>query len=126
MRQAACLPDQNTSAYCYVEAVFNKDPSDLYFYSLPFGIPLPNNTKLSCSSCTKNVMALFGSQINDTSGLEKPYNAAVTLASSKCGSDYVGARSAIASSSAIPWAVDTPPSGWAVVFTLGALLMGVV
>lgn len=71
-------------------------------------------------------MALFGSQINDTIGLEQPYNAAVTLASSKCGSDYVGARSAIASSSALPCAGDTLPSGWTVAFTLGALLMGVV
>lgn len=126
MRQVACLPDPNTSTYCYIDAAANKNPSDLYFYSLPYGVPLPNNTNLSCSSCTKNVMALFGSQINDTSGLEKAYDAAVTLASSKCGSGYVYTHSAIASSSALPCAGDMPPSGWTVVFTLGALLMGMI
>ncbi len=75
MRQVACLSNQNTSSYCYVEAATNRNPSDLYFYSLPFGFTLPNDTDLSCSSCTKNVMALFGSQVNQTTGLEKTYNA---------------------------------------------------
>jgi hypothetical protein len=126
MRQVACLPDQNTSTYCYVEATSNQNPSDLYFYSLPSGIPLPNNTNLSCSSCTKNVMALFGAQLNQTGGLEKTYNNAAILASSKCGSDYVYTHSAIASSSALPWVGDKPPSVWTVVFTLGAVLMGLV
>lgn len=127
MRQVACLPDQTTSTYCYVEATSNQNPSDLYFYSLPFGIPLPNNTDLSCSSCTKNVMALFGAQLNTTDSLEGTYNAAASLASSKCGSDYVYiTHAAIASSSALPWVGDRPPSGWTVVFTLGALLMGLV
>jgi hypothetical protein len=101
MRQVACLPNQNTSAYCYVEAASNRNPSDLYFYSLPYGFPLPNNSNLSCSSCTKNVMALFGSQVNNSTGLEKTYNAAAVLASSKCGSGYVYTHSAIASSSAL-------------------------
>jgi hypothetical protein len=126
MRQVACLPDQKTSTYCYVEATSNQNPSDLYFYSLPFGIPLPNSTNLSCSSCTKSVMALFGAQLNTTDGLEETYNAAAVLASSKCGSGYVYTHSAIASSSALPWVGERPPSGWTVVFTLGALLMGLV
>ena len=126
MRQVACLPNQNTSAYCYVEAASSRNPSDLYFYSLPFGLPLPNNSDLSCSSCTKNVMALFGSQVNETTGLEKTYNAAAILASSKCGSGYVYTHSAIASSSALPWVGDGPPFRLTAVFTLCALLIGLV
>jgi type IV secretory pathway VirB6-like protein len=124
MRQVGCLPDQTSSTYCYVEAAYNRNPSDLYFYSLPYGIPLPNNTNLSCSGCTKSVMALFGSQVNITDGLEKTYNAAANQASSKCGADYVHTHSAIASSSALSWVGDRP-SGW-MMFTLGALLMGLV
>ncbi len=126
MRQVACLPNQNTSTYCYVEAASNQNPSDLYFYSLPFGFPLPNNTNLSCSSCTKSVMALFGSQVNETTGLEDTYSAAAILASSKCGSDYIHTHSAIATSSAFPWIGDKPSFRWAVVFTLCTFLVGVV
>jgi hypothetical protein len=126
MRQVACLSNQNTTAYCYVEATSNGNPSDLYFYSLPFGFSLPNNTDLSCSSCTKSVMALFGSQVNETTGLEKTYNAAAILASSKCGSDYVYTHSAIATSSALPWVGDKPPFRWTVVFTLCAFLIGLL
>jgi len=126
MRQVACLSNQNTSTYCYIEAASNRNPSDLYFYNLPFGFPLPNNTNLSCSSCTKSVMAIFGSQVNETSGLEKTYNTAAILASSKCGSNYVYTRPANATSSALPWVGDMPPFRWAVVFTLCSFLIGLV
>jgi hypothetical protein len=126
MRQVACLSNQNTSAYCYIEAAGNQNPSDLYIYSLPFGFPLPNNSDLSCSSCTKNVMALFGSQANETTGLEETYSAAAIMASSKCGSDYIYTHSAIATSSALPWIGDMPPFHWTVVFTLCTFLIGLV
>jgi hypothetical protein len=126
MRQVACLSNQNSSAYCYVEAATNRNPSDLYFYSLPFGFPLPNNTNLSCSSCTKSVMALFGSQSNETTGLETTYNAAANLASSKCGSDYVYTHSAIAKSSALPLVGERSPFCWTVVLTSCAFLIGLV
>jgi len=125
MRQVACLADQNTSTYCYVEAAGSSTPSDLYFYSLPFGIPLPNNTELSCSGCTKNVMALFAANASDMEGLEKTYNSAAYFAASKCGSTYVYTQSAItSSSSALPWFWSRPPTGWTTVMTLCVLLMG--
>jgi len=123
MRNVGCLVNQDTSTYCYIEAAGRSNPSDLYFYTLPFGLLLPNNSTPSCSSCTKNLMGLYGSQANVTDGLQRTYNAAARLASSKCGSSYV---SAIASSSASHWFGDTPPSGWTFVFTLGVLLMGLV
>lgn len=123
MRQVACLSDQNTSVYCYIEAASNQNPSDLYFYSLPFGLPLPNNTDLSCSSCTKNVMALFGSQVNETTNFEETYSAAAIMASTKCGSDYIYTHSAISKSSALPWVGDMLPFRWTVVFTLCAFLI---
>lgn len=127
MRQVACLADQNTSTYCYIEAAGSSNPSDLYFYSLPFGIPLPNNTDLSCSGCTKSVMALFAANTSDTEGLKKTYSSAAYFASSKCGSTYVWTQSASTpSSSALPWFGDRPSTGWMIVMTLGVLLMGLL
>jgi len=71
-------------------------------------------------------MALFGSQMNDTTGLEKTYNAAAILASSKCGSGYVYTHSAIASSSALPWVGDKPPVRWTAVFAACAFFIGLL
>ncbi|KAA1472529.1 hypothetical protein DENSPDRAFT_757870, partial [Dentipellis sp. KUC8613] len=89
LRQAACLPDQSTSTYCYIEAALNSNPSDLYFYSLPFGTSMSNTTTPTCSPCTKSVMALFYPQVSQIDGLKKTYAAAAQLAASKCGQDYV-------------------------------------
>ncbi|KAI9465757.1 hypothetical protein BJY52DRAFT_1164016, partial [Lactarius psammicola] len=89
MREVACMADQSTSAYCYVEAASSSNPSDLYFYSLPYGTPLPNNTTPTCSSCTKSMMTLFGTVAGSIDGLKQTYNSAVDLASSKCGSSYI-------------------------------------
>ncbi|KAH9979744.1 hypothetical protein BJV74DRAFT_981875 [Russula compacta] len=126
MREVACLVDQNTSTYCYVEAASSSNPSDLYIYSLPFGVPLPANTTLSCSGCSESVMALFGEQANQTDGLEQTYSAAEDLATSKCGPTYAHTQSALASSSALPWIGDKPPPGLTLtlMFTLCGVLMG--
>jgi hypothetical protein len=126
MRQVACLEDQKSSTYCYIEAASNSNPSDLYIYSLPYGIPLPNNTNMSCSDCTKNVMSLFGSQSNQSDGLKSTYNSAAKLASSKCGSTYVYTQSAIASSSALRWIGDHPPTSWTLALALCVLFMGLL
>jgi hypothetical protein len=125
MRQVACLADQKMSTYCYVEAASGSNPSDLYFYSLPYGIPLPNNTNPSCSDCTKNVLNLFGSQLNQTDSFKSTYNSAAKLASSKCGSTYVFTQSAIASS-ALRWVGDHPPTSWTPAVALCILFMGLL
>ncbi|KZT37439.1 hypothetical protein SISSUDRAFT_1062793 [Sistotremastrum suecicum HHB10207 ss-3] len=65
MRNAACLVDQNTGAYCFAEAVAASSPSDFYFYELPYGNPLPKNTVPSCSSCIKSVLAIYASAVTD-------------------------------------------------------------
>jgi hypothetical protein len=125
MRQVACVEDQNTSTYCYIEAASNPDPSDLYIYSLPW-TSLPNNTNMSCSDCNKNVMGLFGSQSNQVDGLKNTYNAAAKLASSKCGSTYVYTQSVIASSSALQWIGAHPPTSWTLALALCVLFIGLI
>jgi hypothetical protein len=91
---AGCLPDPVTSSYCYVEAVFNQMPSDLFFYQLPLGIGLPNSTRLTCSACPKSLMSLYAASLtaNGTAGgntgLAETYENAAKIADSGCGADY--------------------------------------
>lgn len=111
MRTAGCLPDQVTDSYCYVEAAHSTDPSDLYFYQLPNGIPLPNNTTPSCSSCTKSLMGLYVQALENTpkdtlADLQSTYARAQLLAVAQCGSGY--AQSAVKTSGT---AATARPSG---------------
>lgn len=115
MHDAACLVDPTTNAYCYLSAVQNTNPSDLYFYSLPLGIPLPNSSKPSCSACSKNVMGVYAaalqapSQAKLLTGLKSTYDVSAQVAAQFCGSAF-----AITSVSA---AVSLYFGGWRTVFT---------
>jgi len=96
MRSAGCLPDQITNSYCFVEAAHSTDPSDLYFYQLPIGIPLPNSTTPSCSSCTKSLMGLYSQALESApkgslADLRTTYNSAQASAVAQCGSGYAQA-----------------------------------
>jgi len=53
MYTAGCLPDQSQTPTVR-RCGSCSNPSDLYFFQLPMGISLPNNTTPSCSSCTKS------------------------------------------------------------------------
>jgi len=99
MRTAGCLADQVTNSYCYVEAAHSSDPSDLYFYELPIGIPLPNKTTPSCSSCGKSLMGLYAQAVESApegtlADLKSTYGKAQALAVAQCGSGYAQSTSA--------------------------------
>jgi hypothetical protein len=105
MAKTGCLPDPATNSYCVVEAVFNTNPSDLYFYQLPLGTSLPNSTSPSCSACTKTMMGYYASALqNETkgtlTGLEDTYAAAANLAVAKCGQGYAQTQVANANGAA--------------------------
>ncbi|KZP20147.1 hypothetical protein FIBSPDRAFT_827247 [Athelia psychrophila] len=89
MLAAGCPADQVTNTYYYVEAAQNQSPSDLYFYQLPMGLPLPNGTRPSCSSCVKSLMSTYASALhmggNALSGLRGVYEAAAVAAEEECG-----------------------------------------
>lgn len=87
MRDVACLPDQATNAYCYVEAAHSSNAGDLYFYKLPLGYQLPASTKPSCSACTKSVMNLYAQ--SNLTALAGVYDSAATIANGVCGSGFV-------------------------------------
>jgi hypothetical protein len=105
MYNAGCLSDPATDSYCYVGAVVNPNPSDLYFYQLPLGTMLTNSTASSCSTCTKSLLGLYetalgnGAELVDLSGLRETYPSAAALAGSECGQGY--AVSSVVTSQAI-------------------------
>ncbi|KAJ6514529.1 hypothetical protein DFH09DRAFT_257775 [Mycena vulgaris] len=94
MRSAGCLVDPTTNTYCYLDAVRNSNPSDTYFYSIPLGVNVPNNTIASCSACTKSLMTLYygalgnSSQSAGLSALKATYNSAAKIAVADCGTAY--------------------------------------
>ncbi|KAK7044769.1 hypothetical protein R3P38DRAFT_2766352 [Favolaschia claudopus] len=95
MRNAGCLVDPSTNTYCYLDAVRNSNPSDTYFYSLPLGISMPNNTIASCSACTKSLMTLYYGALKDDSStptklsaLQRTYSSAAKIAVADCGNAY--------------------------------------
>ena len=89
MRKTACLPDQTTNTYCYIEAVTNSNPADSYFYTLPLGLQLPDNISPSCSACTKSVMSLYALDGSNLTALNQVYDGAAEVADKACGSGYV-------------------------------------
>lgn len=96
-RQAGCLSNPDTNVYCYLQAATQVNASDLYFYQVLFGLQIPNNTKSSCSSCTKSLMNLFVSAISGQgevkdsdarSMLAEAYAHAADIAVGVCGTGF--------------------------------------
>ena len=96
MRSAGCLSDQPTNSYCFVEAAHSTNPSDLFYYQLPLGISLPNNTTPSCSSCAKSLLSLYAQALQSASkgtlaDLQKTYLSGEEVAVAQCGAGYAEA-----------------------------------
>ncbi|KAG8985191.1 hypothetical protein FRB93_006034, partial [Tulasnella sp. JGI-2019a] len=125
MRQAGCLINQNTNSYCLVDAVASPSPSDFYFYTLPLGTPLPNNTKPSCSTCTESLLAIYATQASNTSlMISKTYPAAADLAIKGCGARYAVAMNA--SSGALAVRIPMETGGMMIVGMVMGMVAGVL
>jgi hypothetical protein len=92
MHDTACLVDPTTNTYCYLDAIHNTNPSDLYYYMLPLGNHLPNSAKSSCSACTRSLMSIYSSALDNATtpiiGLSETYNEAAQQAITDCGQSY--------------------------------------
>lgn len=101
VRNAGCLISQaGTQSFCYVDAVHNTNPADLYLYQLPLGVSFPNNTTPSCSACAGSVLGVFAGALQadggpspgngSTNGLKETYDAAAALSANpqRCGAGY--------------------------------------
>lgn len=98
VRSAGCLINQQSDAYCYEEAVHAQSPYDLYLYSLPLGIGMPNSSTPSCSSCAGNLMGVYADALqsgNDSAtGLKSTYESAASAAVASCGDGFAVITSA--------------------------------
>jgi hypothetical protein len=92
VNQVGCLSDPSTNTYCYVSAVHNSNPSDVYLYQLPLGLSYPNTTTPTCSSCSKSVMDIYSSALQNSpsilSALQGDYPGAQQILDSTCGSTF--------------------------------------
>ncbi|KAF9467744.1 hypothetical protein BDZ94DRAFT_1287463 [Collybia nuda] len=94
MRDAGCLPDPTTNTYCYLSAANNPSPSDSYFYQLPLGHKIPPTSTPTCSACTKSLMTIYSTALEDPEvsskldGLRKTYPSAAQMAVNQCGAGY--------------------------------------
>lgn len=119
MRDAGCLTDPASNTYCYLDAVQN---DNLYFYSLPLGIPVPNTTKPLCTACMHDLMSRYFTALSNSTeasvltGLQQTYGNAAKLAVAQCGTEF--AETTVAS--AVPAVLL--PGQW----TVAALLLGVM
>lgn len=98
MRDAACLTDPTTNTYCYVNAARDTNPTNLFYYSLPLGLAVPNNSDPQCNACLKNLMGLYGTANTGATklpGLQATYGSAAELALGKCGAGYAVGSDAI-------------------------------
>ncbi|KAG6861308.1 hypothetical protein C0995_001627 [Termitomyces sp. Mi166 len=122
MRDAGCLMDPASNTYCYLNAVRS---SNLYFYYLPLGIPVPNTTKPLCTACTRDLMLAYSSALSNTTeadaltGLKQTYGNAAKMAVAQCGTEY--ADTTVASKA--PAALLRGCSWWTGV---AVLLLGVI
>jgi hypothetical protein len=107
MRQAACTTNPTTNTYCLVDAIRAPTASDIYFFGLPLGTPLPAATKPTCSSCSKSLLGLYapvapansnlvGGAANTTGMAMLPalgngvYATAARSADTACGQEFAG------------------------------------
>jgi hypothetical protein len=97
-RQAGCLSNPDTNVYCYTQAAAESDSSDLYVYQIMAGLLIPNNTKPTCSSCTKSLMNLYISAISGQgeikdddvrNTLAQAYAHAASITVEVCGNGFV-------------------------------------
>ncbi|ESK82804.1 hypothetical protein Moror_12286 [Moniliophthora roreri MCA 2997] len=70
-RSLGCMVDPSTNTYCYINAVRNSNPSDLYAYQVIFGTRFPTNSPATCSGCSKQVLGALAAAIEDGAGPDK-------------------------------------------------------
>lgn len=109
MREAGCLVNPRTNSYCmytlirppslasplipvlsgFVEAVAASSPSDVYYYTLPLGTPVPKGTVPSCSTCIQSLLTIYNTYSANTSLLiSQTYGLAAASANQQCGAQY--------------------------------------
>ncbi|KAM3440067.1 hypothetical protein MY4824_002322 [Beauveria thailandica] len=109
LRAATCLQDPATQNYCFASAVTNvTNPSDIFFYSMPLGLPLPGASTPSCGVCTSQTMAVFHAATGDPNQqITGTYRDAARQVNAICGPGFVNDTATSAAGRAGAAAGDT-------------------
>ncbi|KAF5311130.1 hypothetical protein D9619_008071 [Psilocybe cf. subviscida] len=113
LHDAACQVDPTTNSYCYLKAVANTNPVDVYYFGIPLGIPLPaQSLTLTCSTCAKTLMHNYATALKDPAqaplldAMQKAYTTSVTLTAGTCGSSFASSLTSAAAALTRPsWAL---------------------
>ncbi|KAI1337807.1 hypothetical protein F5Y15DRAFT_144701 [Xylariaceae sp. FL0016] len=89
--KATCLMDEETSLYCFADAVTNSTTaSNAYLYYLPFNSSLPETAAPSCNQCTSQTMGIYQAATSDRDAMiSYTYEGAADQVNSICGTEYV-------------------------------------
>ena len=101
--QAGCLkldPNSTSSSskasadidYCLTNSLNASNEADNSLYYIPLGVPLPNNSRPTCSSCTQQTMSYFAAAAgNMSTPLGQEYSATAAAVNQGCGPSFVNA-----------------------------------
>lgn len=88
-RDAGCIINPRTNAYCYIEALAAPAPNDVYMYSLPLGINYPGGAEPTCSKCSQAVMSVMRQYAgNATLPISQTYADTQNKTEPLCGAEY--------------------------------------
>lgn len=68
-----CLIDPASNTYCYVNAVQNTNPADVYLYGLGLGTHFPQvgQANPTCSACSRQILAIYAGAAGNGTGVDK-------------------------------------------------------
>lgn len=72
-RRVGCLVDPGSNTYCYLNAVHNSNPADVYLYGLGLGMRFPTGGKANptCSACSRQVLGVYSGAVANGTGIDK-------------------------------------------------------
>ncbi|WWC89233.1 uncharacterized protein L201_004151 [Kwoniella dendrophila CBS 6074] len=116
MKTSSSLLNDQSGSYCYLDALYQKKPDDLYLWSLPNNIPLPSSSKPTCSSCSRLLLNTYMENTSSAIFNTTLVKAAVERVNNACGSSFVNLSAVALSSSAgrkiSPGFLFDEPIGW--------------
>ncbi|WWD17193.1 hypothetical protein CI109_101631 [Kwoniella shandongensis] len=90
MRVAEGLKNEDQGVYCYLQALREERPDDLYLWQLPCGISLPPSSTPTCSKCSAALLNTYTSYTSTTPSLNATIiDAAVRRVNDVCGPTFV-------------------------------------
>nr|XP_019011066.1 uncharacterized protein I206_04374 [Kwoniella pini CBS 10737]OCF49847.1 hypothetical protein I206_04374 [Kwoniella pini CBS 10737] len=90
IKKISNLINEETGIYCYLENVKSKRPDDAYLWNLPSGIPLPDKSIPTCSSCSRSILNTYSEFTSTTPTLNSTLvKQAMSRVNDACGASFV-------------------------------------